>query len=68
MAVESLEQGRYTVASDVVSAGSLGTTGKFNLVDRGLVHMDTTLEKFVNGVFILKKHQMFFVHCTLQEF
>ena len=30
MAVESLEQGRYTVASDVVSVGSLGTARKFN--------------------------------------
>ena len=29
MAVESLEQGRYTVASDVVSAGSLGIARKF---------------------------------------
>ena len=33
--------------------------------DLGLVH--TTLERFENGVFILKTHRMFSVHTTLEE-
>ena len=43
-----------------------GTNIPIGLTCKGPVH--TTTEKFENGVFALKTHQMFSVHTTLEKF